>query len=217
MAKRIENNEYETVFGNIVGYTLEADYSILNLEAPILNLEGKPIKKYGPNLKAHINTIYAIKYAGFDMVTLANNHFYDYGDDGVRQTLDACKKEGIDVVGGGMNMADASQTFYKEIKGIRVAIINCCEHEFSIATETSGGSNPLNPIQQYYAIQDAKMKADKVVVIVHGGYEGYQLPSPRMKETYRFLSMLGQMPLSIIINIAIVDMKSIRINQSYMD
>ena len=70
-------------------------------------------------------------------------------------------------------------------------MINCCEHEFSIATETSSGANPLNPIQQYYKIQEARKNADYVLVIVHGGHEHYQLPSPRMKETYRFFVDAG--------------------------
>lgn len=191
VAKLIEKEDYKSVFGEVIEYTKLADYSIVNLEAPIVETEAKPIDKCGPNLKCTSNAVKALKYAGFNMATLANNHFYDYGDDGVKQTLDACQKEGIDVVGGGMNISEASQTFYKEIKGVRVAIINCCEHEFSIATDTSGGSNPLNPIQQYYAIQNAKQKADKVIVIVHGGHEHYQLPSPRMKETYRFFVDAG--------------------------
>ena len=81
--------------------------------------------------------------------------------------------------------------FYKEIQGQRLAIINCCEHEFSIATATTPGCNPLNPVQQYYAITEAKRNADHVIVIVHGGHEFYQLPSPRMKETYRFFVDCG--------------------------
>lgn len=69
--------------------------------------------------------------------------------------------------------------------------MNCCEHEFSIATDTTAGANPLNPIQQYYNIQEARTKADYVLVIVHGGHEHYALPSPRMKETYRFFIDAG--------------------------
>lgn len=72
-----------------------------------------------------------------------------------------------------------------------LAIVNCCEHEFSIATATTAGANPLNPIQQYYNIQEARTKADYVLVIVHGGHEHYALPSPRMKETYRFFIDAG--------------------------
>ncbi len=191
VAKLIDKEDYESVFGEVIKYTQQADYSIVNLEAPIVETEAKPIEKCGPNLKCTSKAIKALKYAGFGMATLANNHFYDYGDDGVKQTLDACQKEGIDVVGGGLNISEASKIFYIEIKGVKVAFINCCEHEFSIATETSGGSNPLNPIQQYYAIQNAKQKADKVIVIVHGGHEHYQLPSLRMKETYHFFIDAG--------------------------
>ncbi len=47
-------------------------------------------------------------------------------------------------------------------------------------------ANPLKPILQYYAIKEAKEKADYVLVIVHGGHEMHQLPSPRMQEIYRF-------------------------------
>ena len=54
---------------------------------------------------------------------------------------------------------EASKILYKEIAGMTLAIINCCEHEFSIATEKTAGSNPLNPIKQYYAIKEAKEKA----------------------------------------------------------
>lgn len=191
VAKLIDKEDYESVFGEVIKYTQQADYSIVNLEAPIVETEANPIEKCGPNLKCTSKAIKALKYAGFGMATLANNHFYDYGDDGVKQTLDACQKEGIDVVGGGMNITDAAKIFYKEIKGVKVAIVNCCEHEFSIATENSGGSNPLNPIQQYYSIQEAKRNAARVIVIVHGGHEHYQLPSPRMKETYRFFVDAG--------------------------
>lgn len=95
----------------------------------------------------------------------------------------------IDFVGAGRNIREAAKIFYRNIEEKRLAIINCCEHEFSIATEISGGANPLNPIQQYYAILEARKFADFVLVIVHGGHEHFQYPSPRMLETYRFLLM----------------------------
>ena len=44
---------------------------------------------------------------------------------------------------------------------------------------------------QYYSIKEAKGNADHVLVIVHGGYEHYQLPGPRMQETYRFFIDAG--------------------------
>lgn len=187
----VESEKYKDVFGEVRQYTSQADYSIVNLEAPVVESKAEPIEKCGPNLKCSSKAIKALKYAGFNMVTLANNHFYDYGEEGVKDTLRVCGENVIDTVGGGVNISDASQTLYKEIKGVRLAFINCCEREFSIATDKSGGSNPLNPIQQYYAIAEAKKRADKTIVIVHGGHEHFNLPSPRMKETYRFFIDAG--------------------------
>lgn len=187
----IESENYKEIFGEVPDYTTQADYSIVNLEAPVVISQAKPIEKCGPNLKCSPKAVKALKYADFDMVTLANNHFYDYGEVGVEDTLSSCSEENIDVVGGGVNLDDASKVFYKEINGIKFAVINCCEREFSIATDCSGGANPLNPIQQYYAICAAKEKSDKIIVIVHGGHEHFNLPSPRMKEVYRFFIDAG--------------------------
>lgn len=177
---------YDEALGSVRKITENSDYSIVNLECPIINGLSSPIIKQGPNLAGSDRMVDAIKYMGFGCVTLANNHFYDQGDKGVHDTIEALKKQGVDYVGGGFNLNEASKILYKEINGERLAIVNCCEHEFSIATEKTGGANPLNPVMQYYAIREAKANADYVLVIVHGGHEHYQLPSPRMVETYRF-------------------------------
>lgn len=169
----------------------EADYSIVNLECPIVRGGEKPIVKNGPHLHADSRALEALKGIGTSCVTLANNHFRDFGDEGVLNTLSELSAYGINYVGGGANPTDAAAVLYKKIGKETLAIINCCEHESSIATADHCGSNPLNPICQYYAIQEAKQKADYVLVIVHGGMEHYQLPTPRMQETYRFFIDAG--------------------------
>ena len=170
---------------------IKADYTIVNLECPILKGGEKSIIKSGPHMYASIHALHALKELGVSCVTLANNHFRDYGDEGVRNTLSELSACGIDYVGGGKNIVEAAAVLYKQIGEETLAIVNCCEHESSIATEEHCGSNPLNPIRQYYAIQEAKQKADYVLVIVHGGVEHYQLPTPRMQETYRFFIDAG--------------------------
>lgn len=192
VAQLLDNNQYEIVLGEVRSVIQGADYSVVNLECPISdNRSLLPIRKVGPNLLYSNKGVEAIKWAGFNCVTLANNHICDFGNEGVKNTLNSLKDHNMDFVGGGMNITEASRTFYKTIKGQRLAIINCCEHEFSIATDSTAGSNPLNAIQQYYAIYEAKSNADKVLVIVHGGHEHFQLPSPRMVETYRFFIDAG--------------------------
>lgn len=186
-----EQEEFDKVLGGIKPVIESADYSIVNFECPVVKGGEKPISKVGPNLQCSERGLEAVKYAGFNCVSLANNHFYDYGDEGVANTLEVCKKNAIDFVGGGNDLNEASKTLYKQIEGQTLAIINCCEHEFSIATKTTAGSNPINSIQQYYAIKEAREKADYVMLIVHGGHEHFQLPSPRMVETYRFFIDAG--------------------------
>lgn len=191
VATLFKEEKYGSVLDNVHNLISSSDYSIVNFECPVVTSNAKPIVKQGPSLKCTTKGVMALKYVGFDCVTLANNHFLDYGNDGVAETIATLEKYNIDYVGGGRNFKEASKIFYKVISGQRLAIINCCEHEFSIATETKSGSNPLQPIHQYYAIKEARSRADKVLVIVHGGHEHFQLPSPRMVDTYRFFIDAG--------------------------
>ena len=187
----VREEKYDTILGDIKNIISSSDFSILNFESPIVKEDFKPIIKNGPNLSCTVNALEAIKWTGFNCITLANNHVYDYGANGLKETIRCCKEKGIEFVGVGDNLKEASRILYKEIDGETLAIINCCEHEFSIATDTTSGANPLNVIQQFYAIKEARQHADFVLVIVHGGHEHYQLPSPRMQETYRFFIDAG--------------------------
>lgn len=191
VAELFNQGKYDEVLGGVKDVISAADYSVVNFECPITKGGEKAIEKCGPNLHCSEQGMEAVQWAGFKCMTLANNHFLDFGGDGVENTLKTCGKYKVDHVGGGNTLSEAAAVLYKKIGDHTLAIINCCEHEFSIATEKTAGSNPLNPVQQYYAIKEAQKHADFIVVIVHGGNEYYQLPSPRMKETYRFFIDAG--------------------------
>lgn len=186
-----DKEDYASVLADVKEVTDKTDWSIVNFECPVVTGTAKPIEKKGPNLHCSSYGVKALQFAGFNCVTLANNHFLDFGANGVKETLLTLEKHGVEYVGGGMNLEDASRVLYKEIGGKRLAVINCCEHEFSIATTTTAGSNPLSTVRQFYSIQEARRHADYVLVIVHGGHEHFQLPSPRMVETYRFFIDAG--------------------------
>lgn len=197
VTKLLERRDYDKVLSDVRKVTSSVDYSIVNFECAVVTGQETSIQKAGPNLSCDETGIDSLEWAGFNCLTLANNHFYDFGDKGVENTIAACHYHHLDYMGGGMNIKEASSIFYKAIKNQRFAFINCCEHEFSIATDHFGGSNPLNPITQYYAIREAKEKADFVIVIVHGGLEHLQVPSVRMKELYHFFIDVGA---DVIIN-----------------
>ncbi len=184
-AAQIEKGDYSCL-DEVKPIIKAVDYAIVNFESPVVMREAQPIDKTGPNLHCTEQAMECVAQAGFNCVTLANNHFRDFGQVGVEDTLQACKKYNVDHVGGGKDIKEAESILYKEIDGQKLAVINFCENEWSIASENRGGAAPLNLVKNYYAIQEAKTKADYVLVIVHGGTELYNLPSPRMKETYRF-------------------------------
>ena len=173
-------------FGEISPIISEAQFKIVNFEFPIVDSNASPIAKDGPHLSGTEQSIKIIKDAGFNVCTLANNHILDYGPDCCIDTMRKLQNHGISTVGVGSNVEEASNILYLKDSDKTLAVINCCEHEFSIAEFDSPGANPLSPIQQFYQIQEASIHADYVLVIIHGGHEHYQLPSPRMQETYRF-------------------------------
>lgn len=191
VARLFDQGDYAAVLGYIKPIVSKADYAIANFECAVCKGGEQPLEKFGPNIKCGVSGVEALKWAGFHCVTLANNHFLDYGERGVENALEACQKHALDTVGGGKDLQAASSVLYKTVGSKTLAVINCCEHEFSIATEHTAGSNPLNPIAQYYDIIEARGKADYVLVIVHGGHELWQLPSPRMKQTYQFFIDAG--------------------------
>ena len=190
IAKMVENKDF-SFFDEIKNIITAADYSIVNFECPVVIGDIKPISKCGPALRTEQSAVDSLKYAGFNCVTLANNHFRDFGDRGCRSTIEELDKQQLDRVGGGMNIKEAQQILYKNICGQKIAIINFCENEFSIASENRAGAAPIDTVDNYKQILEARKNADYVLVIIHGGHEHYQLPSPRMKKLYRYYIDLG--------------------------
>lgn len=169
----------------------DSDYSIVNFEAPVKTKYSKPIIKSGSNLSQSAEVIDLMKQVGFRCFTLANNHFRDFGHDACENTLVLLQAKCIDTVGGGNSIIEASKILYRDIQGTKVAFINVCEKEWSIATEERAGSNPLHPLTQYNQIKEASSKADFVILVFHGGVEHYNLPSPEIKQLHRFFIEAG--------------------------
>lgn len=164
----------------------KSDLNIINLEAPVTASNSK-ILKTGPHLKAdETSTRRILKELNVDLVTLANNHVLDYGEEGVIDTLKFCEQNNIEAVGAGANLHEASKIFYIDSEEGRVGIVNFTENEWANATENSAGANPMDTIDNARQINEAKSQSDHVIVIVHGGHEYYNLPSPRMQKQYRY-------------------------------
>lgn len=190
VSEMIKMGEYGKLFGNILPYIKNSDYAITNLELPLTD-KTAPLVKTGPNLIAPSKTVDVLKFAGFDMVTLANNHMLDQGAQGIDATICALDKIGIAHIGAGKDLGEAQRFKVVTINDTKIAFLNCCENEWSTTTGESYGCNPLNEVALYYQISEAKQSADYVILIIHGGHETFEYPSPRMVKLYRWFVDIG--------------------------
>ena len=178
--RRIWNDqELERAFFSVRNLTRDYDYAIVNLESPVTDCN-MPIVKDGPSLKNPAKVFDIMRYCGFGIATLANNHLRDYGDQGVMDTIHRCKGHSIMPIGAGSCMKTARKPLALGRPGRgEIGIINVCEHESSIASSVDAGANPFDLSNLYYDIRGLKEKTDKVIVIIHGGREHYNLPTPK--------------------------------------
>lgn len=185
-----ENGSIEKLFGSLVNEFASADYCSVNLECALTHTNN-PIYKAGPNLKSSPESINGISALGIDLISMSNNHILDYGEVGLADTLDAINSKSIEYVGVGKNKTAARRIHYKDIKGKKIAFIAVCEHEFTVATETSAGANLFDPYDTIDDIEEASKYADVVIVFYHGGKEHYKYPSPRLQKLCRALADRG--------------------------
>lgn len=176
---------YDEIFNESMNLIKDADLAVVSFESTLTERNEK-LHKIGAHIKADKGNIGALKYAGFTIATLANNHIMDFGADGLLSTIIAFKEAGLDYVGVGESLFHARESRTFLVKGKKIAILNFAENEFSTTNADYPGANPIDPINNYIDISKAKKEADFIIVIVHGGIEDFQYPSPNMKKLFRF-------------------------------
>jgi hypothetical protein len=166
------------------------DLHITNLECPITSSE-KCILKTGPSIKANPGGAELLKMAGVGLACLANNHIFDFGEEGLSDTIELCRKNGIGIAG--IVTGDGRETggMIYEIKGTTIGFLNYCEHEFSVRDKGLTGACGYDPVDAFHDIMRMREEADRVIVIYHGGNEYYPLPRPDLKKDFHFLADVG--------------------------
>jgi len=177
-------------FGRIPAFLSRFDYVVGNLESP-LTTGREPISKGGPNLRADPNVIHGLKGLGLDAVGLANNHILDYGEAGLRDTIDICQQHGLGVFGAGKDISAAKKPLVVTINKCKVAFVGFAEREYSIAGQSSAGAAPLDIYASLAEIAKIRRDVDALIVLYHGGIEHYQYPSPSLQRLCRALVDAG--------------------------
>jgi poly-gamma-glutamate capsule biosynthesis protein CapA/YwtB (metallophosphatase superfamily) len=146
----------------------------------------------------------ALRAAGFDLLSLANNHVGDYGDGALRQTLDRFDSGRIQTVGAGRNLAAARRPVIIERDGVRVGFIAVDSiGETPAATRTRPGTNRLNmpprtgPLNRSHLrritsdIRALDGRVDVVVVLTHWGTQYTHRPESSQRIASRAFADAG--------------------------
>lgn len=169
----------------------ESDLNYINVEAPLSDGKEVPIAKSGPTLSQSIKTASIIKTLGFNVVSLANNHIFDYGEVAAKRTANAFND--VEVLGIG-SANNVYQVKIVSSKGGKVGFISACQREFGAldGTNTSTyGYAWINDDRLDRAIINAKLDCDYLFVCPHAGIEEVEIPLPEWRKRYRSFIDLG--------------------------
>ena len=174
-----------------------ADICMINNEFPYSN-RGTPTPDKKFTFRARPETVEYMKVLGVDIVGLANNHAYDYGEDALLDTFDTLDRAGIPYVGAGHNIHEAASPRYIDVKGVRIGFACATQIERSLppdtkeATEDSPGVlRTLDPSRFVETIAEADENSDFVVVFVHWGSENVNDMEEAQRELARSYAAAG--------------------------
>lgn len=183
------------VWGDILGTLRGATLTFANLECAITSrdVESEPDKPF--HFRAGPWAADALRAAGFDFVSLANNHALDYGVEGLREAIGHLESAGIAHAGAGDLLDEAARPAVVERDGLRVAVVAAADHpRHWAASETGPGTNIVDVTTSgpswhrvRAAIREGRREADLVVVSLHWGPN--MRPSPS-KEFVRYAHAL---------------------------
>ncbi len=143
----IERKGIDYPFDGTRHITQAADVAIGNLEMPIAT-GGEPVPDKTYTFRGHPRLAKGIANAGLDVLSLANNHTGDYGDEAVLETLKILTQNGLKYAGAGADLKATRNPAVVEVKGVQIAVLayaNTFPFEFFAGESDPGQSvEPLN-------------------------------------------------------------------------
>lgn len=174
----------------LVAYLSDTDYTVANVEGCVFRGEGtasKPIVHANPP-----ECVGFLKKINGNIWNLANNHIMDCGREGLESTLEIAKQQGVQTLGVGLNMEQASRPVIIENDGADIGILSLTQEETPEATETTEGVVQWDNLAKIREMIDGVKKSCRwCVVVVHAGPEFCQLMPPSVREIYMTYLELG--------------------------
>ena len=168
-----------SAFGSISSVLRSADFAAVNLETAITSRGTPQPKTY--HFRAPPAAFTALRDAGIDLVTMANNHALDYGLTGLADTLATARAARFPYVGIGTDAAAAWAPYVTTIKGVRIAVIGVSQvaelaSSWVATPSRPGEANAIDLARTLAAVRAARRLAPVVIVFMHWGTEGQACP-----------------------------------------
>ena len=170
--------DFDDNFKYIKEYTQNADMAIVNYETITLG-KNKSFSGF-PRFNSPEQTLLAIKNAGFDIISTANNHSLDQGKAGIISNLKLAEKYGLKTVG--TYLEPQSEYLIKEENGIKVGFLaytyglNGLEHSLT-KEELSHMINLIEEEKIKNDIKTLKNDVDVLAIAIHWGEEYKRIPN----------------------------------------
>ena len=185
----------DTVFGAAAAGLRRADLTMVNLETAITTGGDPQPKSF--TFRAPPVAFRALRAAGIDVATMANNHGADYGASGLQDSLAAIAAYHFPVVGIGKDAAHAFAPYTATLHGVKIAIIGADQVQdettlsrFSAGDHSAGVANAYSD-RLLDAVRAAKRAGYVVIVYLHWGIEYQSCPSGDQENLANALSRAG--------------------------
>ena len=170
----IEKKGADYCFSEIKSLFLNSDIGFVNLESPF-GLGKTNHDRNSMVFSAEVENAPILKNAGINLVNLANNHFGNQGQTGMKLTFETLAKQNIAYFGAGLNDNEAREATIKEIRGLKIAFLGYTDNDVLASSDKAGanraGVNDMASADLNQDIAMAKSNADIVVVSMHSGAE----------------------------------------------
>jgi poly-gamma-glutamate capsule biosynthesis protein CapA/YwtB (metallophosphatase superfamily) len=174
----------------------DADLAIVNLETAVTRRGTPAPKQY--TFRAPDTAFDALRSAGVDAVTLANNHGMDYGLQGLRDTLATAAVHHMPLLGAGSTEQQAFAPLHRTVNGVRIAVLAATDVLDTFAQDdwVAGPAKPglassKDPDRLLAAVRAEAAQADAVVVYLHWGHELTVCPTARQRQLAALLARAG--------------------------
>ena len=137
--KRAAEEGYRYLFSGVKDMVSQADIAFANLESPASYI-GTPYPGKAENItfRADPATLFGVAWAGFDVLSIANNHINDYGTKALAETLDFIDLLGMSRCGAGIDAEDARTPAVLDRDGTRFVFLGYAEPIWSVVEARSG-------------------------------------------------------------------------------